>query len=118
MGVEHGGRRPLARRGCIFAIVALLAGTALGAALTLALLGLGWDVLAGRVLSPETAPVLAVGPTATPRTQAIQGSVAPGRRFTPRAPILLDTDTRTPDVLLASHNYDRSTSTLVYLSPD
>lgn len=118
MGVEHGGRRPLARRGCIFAIVALLAGTALGAALTLALLGLGWDVLAGRVLSPETAPVLAVGPTATPRTQAIQGSVAPGRRFTPRAPILLDTDTRTPDVLLASRNYDRSTSTLVYLSPD
>lgn len=103
--------------GYIVALVTLALGAMLGIGLTLGVLGVGLDVLLGRVFNPGAAPVVQVGPTATPRPQAIAGA-APGRRFLPREPIALDTDTSTPDLLVISRNYDRNTSTIAYMSAD
>lgn len=113
----RGRRQGHAGMGCLFSALTLLVGATLGAALTLGLLGLSWEVLFGRVINPGGAPVVQVGPTPTPRPVAIEGA-APGRRLVIRQPVPLDSDSSTPDLLVISRNYDRNSSTITYVSPD
>lgn len=99
--------------GCAVGLATLVAGVALGVALTLGWLGLG----PGALLSGQAGAAA----TATPvRPTALQGQAAPGRRIIWSAPIPLDSDTRDPDLLVISHNYDREqgSDTIAYLSPD
>lgn len=114
--MERQGREARAGGGCALALVGLGLGVLLGAQIALSLVGLDLGYLLGRVSGRAPALVQA---TAVPTpVAAIQGAVAPGRRMVWRAPIALDSDTREPDMLLVSRNYDRPGDTLVYLSPD
>ncbi|NNJ09536.1 PQQ-binding-like beta-propeller repeat protein [Chloroflexales bacterium ZM16-3] len=104
-----------ARVGCTIFLVVLIIGVAIGAAGMAAFLGVGMNELAARA-NGHAAPVLvAVTPTVAAQ---IVGGAAPGRRLVWRAPIALDGDTREPDMLVISRNYDRDGDTVLLFSPD
>ncbi|GAB4437822.1 MAG: hypothetical protein OHK0015_30900 [Chloroflexi bacterium OHK40] len=113
---SNAGRRTAG--GCAIGLITLVAGVGLGVALTLGILGISWAILLERLARPGQAPAIMVGPTVTPPPRPIQGAAAPGRRFLVTAPLELDTDTRDPDLLVVSRNYDRNTETIAYLSSD
>lgn len=101
--------------GCALAIVGLGLGLLLGAQLALGMVGLDLGYLLAR-MSGEAPALVQATAVPTPLT-AIQGA-APGGRMVWRAPIALDSDTREPDMLLISRNYDRGGDSIIYLSAD
>lgn len=101
--------------GCTISLAVLILGVVIGAAGMAAFLGVGPSELAARA-NGQAAPVL-VHVTPTPVVQIV-GGAAPGRRLVWRAPLPLDGDTREPDLLVISRNYDRGGDTLMLLSPD
>lgn len=113
-GERRAGRVGL---GCGVGLLTLLAGVVLGVALTLSLLGLSVGALFGG--RREAVPPAPMTPTME-RPAAIQGQAMPGRRLIWGRPIPLDSDTREPDLLVISRNFDREpdSDTLAYLSPD
>lgn len=105
--------------GCALSLLVLLAGVVMGSALTLGMLGLGPGALLAGRQAPTATPPAATTPTVEPPT-ALQGEAAPGRRLVWGSAIALDSDTREPDLLVVSRNYDRKpdSDSLAYLSPD
>lgn len=101
--------------GCVLPIVILLVGAAIGVALTLGLLGVGFGALFGRVTGQGGVVVVTATPSGPP--PATIGGANPGRRLVWRV-LPLDSDTSEPDLLVISRNYDRGGDSLVYLSPD
>jgi outer membrane protein assembly factor BamB len=113
--MEDSRRNGRAGGGCVLALALLGAGVLLGAQIALSMVGLDLGYLLGRMSGDAPALVRATAvPTAV---TAIQGA-APGNRIVWRAPIALDSDTREPEMLLISRNYDRGGDSIVYLSPD
>lgn len=117
--MDEGRRAGRAGLGCGVGILALLTGVGIGIALTLSVLGLSVGALLGGRQWAEAVPPVPVTPTAE-RPAAMQGQAMPGRRLVWGSPIPLDADTREPDLLVISRNFDREpgADTLAYLSPD
>lgn len=112
-------RRAGGGAGCLVPVGLLVLGIVIGVVGTISFLGLSLGQLFGRTNSQGGPPVaiVTVGPTAEP-PRAIQDGYAPGRRLVWQAPIVLDSDTQEPDLLVVSRNYDKDADTLLYFSPD
>lgn len=101
--------------GCIIFLVVLILGVVIGASGMSAFLGVGLNDLVAR--TNGQAAIVLVQATPTFETQII-GGTAPGRRLVWRSPIPLDDDTRDPNLLVISRNYDRDSDTIMLFSPD